>query len=98
VSDTKTGRAPAPSTRYGGRAGRGGSVAVSWGEINGAILQDCITALTGCGDAVLFGRTSDGGAYMVRFLSGGSSDVEYPRDRVECEDVLVEATRIAQER
>lgn len=86
----------AGSTRYGGHGKRGGSEPVSYGACDAAVLNDAITAITDAGDAVLFGKTSDGGAYMVRFLSRGSSDVEYPATVGELQDVLVEATRIAQ--
>lgn len=61
-----------------GRASNGG--AVSYGGVDGNVLRDCLEAVTGDGDAILFGKTSDGGALSVQVLSGGVATKFYPAD------------------
>jgi hypothetical protein len=44
---------------------------VSYSDCDPGVLHGCIAAVTDAGDAVTFGRTSEGGAYYVGILSDG---------------------------
>jgi hypothetical protein len=44
---------------------------VSYSSIEASILHDAIVTVTDEGDAITFGRTSEGGAYYVGILSEG---------------------------
>lgn len=61
---------------------------VSYSGIDGDLLRDTIQAVTNDGDALLFGRTSDGGALSVQVLSGGTATRFYPSDVSELYEVL----------
>lgn len=60
--------------------------AVSYGPCPEALLHDCVVAITDAGDAVTFGRTSEGGAYYVGVLADGQLEKFYLADV----DLLVE--------
>lgn len=61
-------------TRFGSDAARD---PLSWGSVHPDVLSETIAAVTDQGDALLFGRTSDGGALSLRVLSGGQTYSEY---------------------
>lgn len=44
---------------------------LAWSQVDNEVVTDAIHLLTGNGDAVTFGVTSDGGALMVSLLTGG---------------------------
>lgn len=50
---------------------------ISFGAIDGELLASTVQLLTDDGDAVTFGITSDGGAYMVAVLSNGKVSKSY---------------------
>ena len=68
---------------------------VSYGDSDPAGLQGAIESITLSGDAVLFGRTSDGGALVVRVLSGGKSYVHYPTTSEALNELLTELEELA---
>lgn len=89
--------ATAAGRDYGAAGGelRGGLV--SYGDADPEGLRDCIESVTLAGDAVLFARTSDGGALSVRILSSGRTFMHYPTTSEGLNELLTELTRISQE-
>jgi hypothetical protein len=76
------------TSRYTGVGGGGGAAGLSFCQVAGDTLRDTVAAVVSNGDAILFGRTSDGGALSVRVLSDGSVDVWYPTDASELQELL----------
>jgi hypothetical protein len=68
------------SSKYASVLGAGSAGAVSYSTLDGNFLRDTVESVTSCGDAILFGRTSDGGALSVQLLSGGVATKFYPSD------------------
>lgn len=78
-----------------GRAGRydslqptGTSKALSYSDIDAALLFDAVVAVTSVGDAIVFARTADGGAFSIRVLSGGQATKWWPDDVDGCNLLL----------
>lgn len=65
------------------------------GQAGGDTLSACVDAVIAAGDAILFGRTSDGGALSLRVLSDGVTECWYPTDASELLEVLEAITAIA---
>lgn len=82
-------------SKYAGAKARTGIPALRLGQIGGEALSVCIDAVVGAGDAILFGRTSDGGAISLRVLSDGVTECWYPTDVSELLEVLEAITAIA---
>lgn len=82
-------------SRYAGIKDRTSVQVVSIGQVDGQTLSDCVDAVVKSGDAILFGRTSDGGALSVRVLSNGVTECFYPTDASELLTVLEAITGIA---
>lgn len=61
---------------------------VSYGQVAGDTLRDCVEGITNRGDAVLFGRTTDGGALSIQVLSGGKAMKFYVTDGSELLELL----------
>lgn len=62
---------------------------LSYGDVNTDVLYRCVEAVTDVGDAILFGRTADGGALSLRVLSGGETYASYFPDIESLEKALV---------
>jgi hypothetical protein len=82
---TTTNGGPNKYARLHGEAGSGG---LSIGQIDAPLLRDAIHTVVSHGDAILIGRTSDGGALSVRILSGGATECFYPTDASELLELL----------
>lgn len=65
------------------------------GQVDAKVVQGCIDAVVRRGDAILFGRTSDGGAFSIRILSDGGTDIWYPTDASELSELLEGITALA---
>ena len=61
---------------------------LSFGQIDGDVLRECVARVTARGDAVLFGRTGDGGALTVHILTGGKAEKFYVSDASELMELL----------
>jgi len=61
---------------------------VSYSQIEGSALRECITRVTERGDAILFGRTSDGGALSIQVLTGGKAEKFYVSDGSELIELI----------
>jgi hypothetical protein len=88
VSNNQRSKANGGPGRYAALKSRVGNGGVSFGQVSGETLRGCIEAVVGAGDAILFGRTSDGGALSVRVLSDGATECWYPSDASELLELL----------
>jgi hypothetical protein len=95
VSNTQNGRSTRVAGPYAGvfSAGRAGALSLS--QVDAEVLSHCVDLVVQRGDAILFGRTSDGGALSVRILSNGTTDIWYPTDASELSELLEAITRLA---
>jgi hypothetical protein len=62
---------------------------LSWADVPAASIVDAVVAVTGVGDALMFSRTSDGGAYSITVMSGGKAAKVWPSDPDGANDVLL---------
>jgi len=53
---------------------------VSWGDVDSDSIADIVRLVTRYGGAVMFGRTSDGGALSLCVLDNENKIKEYPHD------------------
>jgi len=60
----------------------------SYAGCDNQLLRDALVAITDSGAAVLFGRTSDGGALTIQVYDGQERIREYPHTAEEAEGVL----------
>lgn len=63
---------------YGNDPGDGDFTALRYGNADAELLRECIDSVSSAGDAVLFARTTDGGAFVLRVLSDAGNGVWYP--------------------
>jgi hypothetical protein len=69
------------ASRFGGPAsGDRIRINVGWVDANPLELLDAVRGCVDSGDAILFGRTSDGGALVITILSGDERRKFYPDD------------------
>jgi hypothetical protein len=61
-----------------------------WAVVDMAILLKLIVNVTGCGGAVRFGYTSDGGAYAIGFYDQDDKWTEYIRPNEDVNEVISE--------
>lgn len=80
---------------YGDDVGGNGAHAVRYRDADAEILRECIDAATASGDAIVFARTNDAGAYVVRVLSDAGNGVWYPPTHEALHGVLEKVTGIA---
>lgn len=67
----------ASGSKYGGSLRGAPGPAVSYSDLEAGILHAAIVTVTDNGDAITFGRTSEGGAYYVGILSEGTLEKFY---------------------
>lgn len=77
-----------PAGRYG--SSEGPTATISYAELDGKLLQECIDAVTRDGCAMVFSRTSDGGALAITLLEGTNRHKYYPNSREQAERKLDE--------
>lgn len=70
------------------RENRGTAAEVVWGTVDASVLRLVIDSVTRAGGAIMFGRTSDGGAYSICVLQDDQRLKEYPHTTEECEELL----------
>jgi hypothetical protein len=83
VPSNKRPTADLPANRYQQFASATRSQGVSIRQVDSETLQRAVATVVDSGDAILIGRTSDGGALSVRVLSGGATTCWYPTDASE---------------
>jgi hypothetical protein len=76
------------SSLYAALNGDRASGDLSYGQVSGDTLRECVKRITDRGDAVLFGRTTDGGALSIHVLSGGKATKFYVTDASELLELL----------
>lgn len=77
------------SSPYASLNGARSSGDLSYGQVEGSLLSTCVERVTDHGDAILFGRTTDGGALSVHVLSHGKADKFYVTDASELMELLL---------
>lgn len=75
--------------RYGSIGRKPNAEPVSWGKVPGPAIKDAIGFVTQAGDAITFGRTSDGGALSVTVLSREARYKFYASTVAEAEEMLM---------
>jgi hypothetical protein len=70
------------------RANKKSTIRLSYGELDSAILQRAIRAVTTSGGAIMFGLTSDGGAFSVCVLYKEEKLKDYPNSPEGMEQLL----------
>lgn len=83
-SKSSNGRSSVYATLNGASANR----SVSYSQVSGSLLSDCVGRVTERGDAILFGRTTDGGALSIHVLAGGKATKFYVTDASELMELL----------
>lgn len=82
--------------RYaGGNASAGNGTPIGWDEVDAVTVAQFVSAVTNAGDAVILGRTTDGGALSVCILSGDDKHREYFNDPEQANRVLKQLTMLA---
>jgi hypothetical protein len=87
VPRTRRSHADGGGHRYGGTSAGVPGPAVSYRDADPQALQRTVSAVTSAGDAITFGRTSEGGAFYVGILSDGLLEKFYlgsPDELAEC--------------
>lgn len=80
---------------YGHDGGNGDSTALRYGNVDAELLRECVDSVSSAGDAVLFARTTDGGAFVLRVLSDSGNGVYYPPSDEALVGVLQKVIEIA---
>lgn len=80
---------------YGHDEGNGHAEALRYGNADAELLRECIDSVSNAGDAVLFARTTDGGAFVLRVLSDSGNGVWYPPSDEALVGVLQKVIEIA---
>jgi hypothetical protein len=73
---------------YASLNGKSSDRSLSYSQVSGSLLSECVARVTDRGDAVLFGRTTDGGALSVHILAGGAATKFYVTDASELMELL----------
>jgi len=79
-------RPPAPTERTVTK--RYSTHSASYDECDNQVLRDAVVSVTNAGAAILFGRTSDGGAFSIQVYDGQERIREWPHSTEELESVL----------
>jgi hypothetical protein len=59
-----------------------------WSEVQNQAIRDVVVAVTHAGAAIMFGRTSDKGAFSITVLDGDERIREWPHTVEECESTI----------
>lgn len=81
----------AKPNRYAKLAAKRTTSTITWAQVDGPTIKRAIDAITSCGDAITFGRTSDGGALSITILSGADRPKFYASEVDEAVDMLAAA-------
>lgn len=78
------------NNRDGDKRGRHHRRSIQWGVVGAESLRSFVEQMTNAGCAVMFGRTSDGGALSLLVLAGNDKVREYITDPADAMPVLAE--------
>lgn len=84
--DPTHGKPKAAGSKY--QKAQKGSAGITWAEVDGPSIKAAIDAITRDGCAIVFSRTSDGGALVLTLLDGPSRIKEYPSKPVDAVTIL----------
>lgn len=90
VNKNNTNGKPAGASRYSKLGAKKPQTAIAWAQVSGPKIKECIGFVTGCGDAITFGRTTDGGALSITVLSGAERLKQYATTPQEAEQMLAD--------
>lgn len=76
--------------KYAKFGSKGSQTTVRWAQVSGPLIKDAIGFVTSRGDAITFGRTTDGGALSVTILSGSERLKQYATSHEEAEELLMQ--------
>lgn len=65
---------------------------LTWSEVDGPSIKQAIDSVTRDGCAIVFSRTSDGGALVLTLLDGPTRVKEYPNSAREAVEILQDWT------
>ena len=82
------GKASSEASVYAALLGASVNRGLSYGQVDGNLMREAVERVTGHGDAILFGRTIDGGALTIQVLSGGEPSKFYVTDASELMELL----------
>lgn len=69
---------------------------IGWDEVDAVTVARLVAAITNAGDAVMFGRTSDGGALVLNIMSGSDRVKEYYSDPEQALSAIMELAALAE--
>lgn len=81
---TRNGKRMAPAMRPNLRV----VSAISWDDIAPQLIAELVRLCTKHGSAIMFGRTSDGGALSICVLDNQEKMKEYPRDETDVNNIF----------
>jgi hypothetical protein len=79
---------PATSGKRERKTGPRPRSTVSWSEVDNQLLRDAIVSICDNGAAVIFGKTTDGGALSITVLDGNDKIREWPHSIEDVENTL----------
>lgn len=91
MTDKMSGYAPAKGRKSGPQIRPNLRVidSVTWGQCDGGTIIAMLDLCTKSGSAIMFGRTSDGGALSLCILDGDKKIKEYPRSDEAVQEIYV---------
>lgn len=93
MSNTRGGATRPPGPKYGGASNGVPREPLRWAAVNDEFVCLAIDAVVNDGDAITFGRTTDGGAYYVGCLSNGTLEKFYWNSSAVAENGLRELVK-----
>ena len=88
ANDPTHGKVVNPNSKYQRTANKTGPI--TWAEVDGPTIKSAIHAITRDGAAVVFGRTSDGGALSLTLLDGAERIKKWPNSAADAETILLD--------
>lgn len=89
-ANAKNGHTNPAASKYAGLSDDASGVEASWEEVDGRVIKAAIVAATDDGCALIFGKTSDGGALSFTLLHTGAPLKKWPKTGQQAESVLQE--------
>lgn len=77
-------------SKYARLAERNAAASISWEEVDGRAIKAALVAATEDGCALIFSKTSDGGALSLTILAGATRNKLYAKTAGQAESQLLE--------
>ena len=78
------------AARFGSDERNGRTTKFEWSGVSAILLAECVAKVVRSGDALMFGRTLDGGAGVATILSGNDRKRFYPPNDLSAEQTLMQ--------